>query len=110
MEICESLAEADSRLRKACKPPKRIELARELRRGTPKEDVLKRMRWFEEFVSNGLERSQVRILREGEQEILIYYADHPSPLYVPPYYLEVTFYAQGDVGTRWHFEGWGGCK
>jgi hypothetical protein len=110
MEIRESVEEADSRLRKVCKPPKRIDLARLLRQGTPREDVLKGMHWFEGLVSTGLERSQVRILREGQQEILIYYADHPSPLYVPPYYVEVTFYAKGDVGTGWHFVGWGGCK
>jgi len=110
MEIRTSVEEADSRLRKMCKPPKRIELAVVLRQGTSKEEVLEGMRWFEGAVSTELERSQVHILREGQQEILIYYADYPSPLYVPPNYVVVTFYAKGDLGTVWHFEGWDGCK
>jgi len=110
MQIRESIEEADSRLKKLCKPPKRIELAELLRQGATREDVLKGMHWFEGLVSEGLEWSQVRTLREGQQEILIYYADHPSPLYVPPYYVEVTYYGKGEVGTRWHFESWGTCK
>jgi hypothetical protein len=110
MEISESIEEADSRLREMRKPPKRIELATVLRQGTPKEDVLEGMRWFEGLISKELERSQVYISREGQQEMLIYYADHPSPLYVPPHYVVVTFYAKGDLGTSWHFEGWGGYK
>lgn len=110
MEISESIEEANSCLRKMRKPPKRIELAMLLRQGTPKEDVLEGMRWFEGLISKELERSQVHISREGQQEMLIYYADHPSPLYVPPHYVVVTFYAKGDLGTSWHFEGWGGYK
>ena len=111
MEISESIEQADSRRREMSKPLKRIELAMILRQGTPKEVVLEGMRWFEGLlVSTDWERSQVHILREGQQEILIYYADHPSPLYVPSHYMVVTFYAQGDLGTRWHFEGWGGYK
>ncbi|MCC7201613.1 MAG: hypothetical protein IT393_02965 [Nitrospirae bacterium] len=110
MQIRESIEEADYRLRKVCKPPTRIELARLLRQGATREDVLKGMHWFEGLVSAGLERSQMRTLREGQREILIYYADHPSPLYIPPYYLEVTYYGKGDAGTGWHFEGWGACK
>ncbi len=110
MQISESVEEADSRLRKVCNPPRRIELDKVFWRGAPREDVLKGMNWFEGSISAGLARSQVRILREGRQEILIYYADHPSPLYFPPYYVEVTYYWKANLGTGWHFEGWGGCK
>lgn len=109
MEVTEGIQQADSRLRMVRNPPKRIELAVLLRQGTLKKEVLEGMRWFEGLVvSTEWERSQVRILREGQREILIYYADHPSPLYVPAYYVVVTFYANG--GTGWHFEGWGGYK
>jgi hypothetical protein len=110
MEIRESIEQIDLWFGKIRNPPKRIELAVLLRRGTLKEDVLKGMRWFEGLISKELERSQVHISREGQQEILIYYADHPSPLYVPPNYVVVTFYPKGDLGTSWHFEGWGGYK
>jgi hypothetical protein len=109
MEVTEGIQQADSRRRMLHNPPKRIELAVVLRQGTPKKEVLEGMRWFEGLaVSTEWERSQVRILREGQQEILIYYADHPSPLFVPSYYVVVTFYAK--EGTNWHFEGWGGYK
>jgi hypothetical protein len=92
-----------------CNPPKRIELAFVLRQGTPKKDVVEGMRWLEgSVVSTEWERSQVRLSREGQQEILIYYADHPSPLYIPSDYVVVTFYAKD--GTQFHFEGWGGYK
>ncbi len=110
MQIRESIDEADSRLRKVCKPPMRIELAKVLRQGATREEIQKGMHWFEGLVSSGLEWSQVRTLREEQQEILIYYVDHPSPLYVPPYYVEVTYYSKGGLGTGWHFEGWGACK
>jgi hypothetical protein len=109
MEVTESIEQADALLRKMCNPPKRIELAMILRQGTPKKDVLEGMRWFEgSVVSTEWEKSQVRISGEGQQEILIYYADHPSPLYIPSYYVVVTFYAKD--GTQFHFEGWGGYK
>jgi hypothetical protein len=110
MEIRESIEQADSQLAKMCKPQKRIELAAALRQGTPREKVLEGMGWFEGIVSTERKASEVHILREGRQEILIYYADHPSPLYVPPSYVVVTFYAKGDLATSWYFEGWGGCK
>jgi hypothetical protein len=110
LEIRESIKEADSRFRTMCKPPKRIELSDLLRRGRPKEDVVKGMRWFDGLiVARDWEDSQVRLSRKGEQEILVYYADHPSPLFVPSNYLVVTFYTSGH-GTRMHYEGWGGCK
>jgi hypothetical protein len=109
--IRESMEQASSRLTKACNRPKWIELGKTLRQGTPKEEVLNGMRWFEGLlVSTEFERSQVRVSRDGQKEMLIYYTDHPSPLYVPPSYVVVTFYAKGNLGTRWHFEGWGGCK
>lgn len=109
MEVTETIEQADSRLRKMHNPIKRIALAMILRQGTPKKYVLEGMCWLEgSVVSTEWGRSQVRILREGQQEILIYYADHPSPLYIPSYYVVVTFYAKR--GTGWHFEGWGGGK
>lgn len=111
IKISESIEQADARLAKACKPPARIELGEVLKEGTPKEVVLNRMRWFEGLiVSTAFKKSQVRVSRDGQNEMLIYYTDHPSPLYVPPSYVVVTFYAKGNFGTRWHFEGWGGCK
>jgi hypothetical protein len=111
MEIHESVEQADAWSRDMCNPFKRIELAKLLRQGTPKEDVTKGMRWFERsLVSKDWERSQVQVSREGQQETLVYFADHPSPLYVPSHYVVVTFYAIGGLGTRSHFEGWGGCK
>ena len=107
----ESIEQADARLAKACSPPARIELGEVLKEGTPKEVVLNRMRWFEGLlVSTEFERSQVRVSLDGQKETLIYYIDHPSPLYVPPSYVVVTFYAKGNLGTHLHFEGWGGCK
>jgi hypothetical protein len=82
-----------------------------LRQGTPKQVVLEGMRWFEgSLVSADWESSQVQISTEGQEEILIYFADHPSPFFVPSHYMVVTFYASGDHGTRWHIEGWGGSK
>ncbi len=112
MEIRESIEQIDLWFGKIRNPPKRIELAVLLRRGTLKEDVLKGMRWFEPLIllSPDFERSQVHISREGQQEILTYYADHPSPLYIPPDYLVVTFYAEGGFGTGLHFESWRGGK
>jgi hypothetical protein len=110
MELRESLEQADSQLGERCKP-RRIELSVILRQGTSKEKVLEGMRWFEGMiVASEFKGSQVHISREGQQEILTYYADHPSPLYIPPNYVVVTFYAQEDLGTALHFEGWGGCK
>jgi len=110
LDIHESIDQADSRLGKMCKPPKRIDLAVVLRQGTPKEKVLDAMHWFEGILTTEQERSQVRISREGQQTILVYYADRPSPRYILPYYVVVTFYAKGDLGTSMYFEGWGGCK
>jgi hypothetical protein len=110
IRVSESIEQADARLAKACSPPARIELAEVLKEGTPKEVVLNRMRWFEGLrVSTEFERSQVRVSPDGQNEMLIYYTDHPSPLYVPPSYVVVTFHAKGNLGTRRHFEGWGGC-
>jgi hypothetical protein len=109
LEIRESIKEADSRFRTMCNPPKRIELSDLLRRGRSKEDVVKGMRWFDGLiVSRDWKDSQVRLSRNGEEEILIYYADHPSSLYVPSDYLVVTFYSK--LGTHMHYEGWGSCK
>ena len=111
IRVSESMEQADARVAKACSPPARIELADVLKEGTPKEVVLTRMRWFEGLlVSTEFERSQVRVSLDGQKEMLIYYADHPSPLYVPPFCVVVTFHAKGNLGTRRHFEGWGGCK
>jgi hypothetical protein len=111
IRVSESIEQADARLAKACSPPARIELGEVLKEGTPKEVVLNRMRWFEGLlVSTEFERSQVRVSLDGQKETLIYYTDHPSPLYVPPSYVVVTFYSKGNLGTRWHFEGWDGCK
>jgi hypothetical protein len=108
LEIRESIKEADSRFRTMCNPPKRIELSDLLRRGRSKEDVVKGMRWFDGLiVSRDWKDSQVLLSRNGEEEILIYYADHPSPLYVPSHYLVVTF---SELGTHMHHEGWGSCK
>ena len=109
--IRESMEQTSSRLAKACNRPKWIELGKALRQGTPKEEVLDGMRWFGGLlVSTEFERSQVRVSQDGQKEMLIYYTDHPSPLYVPPSYVVVTFYAKGNLGTHLHFEGWGGCK
>jgi len=111
MRIRESMEQASFRLKKACNRPKWIELGETLKQGTPKEEVLNGMRWFEGLlVSTEFEISQVRVSRDGQKEMLIYYTDHPSPLYIPPSYVVVTFYAKGNLGTRWHFEDWGGCK
>lgn len=109
--IRENMDQAGSRLANACNQPKWIEFAKVLKQGTLKEEVLNGMRWFEGLlVSTEFERSQVRVSPDGQKETLIYYTDHPSPLYVPPSYVVVTFYSKGNLGTRWHFEGWGGCK
>src|SRR4030042_1005973 len=78
MGIRQSIEEVDSWFGKMRNPPKRIELAVLLRRGTPKEDVLEGMRWFEPLflLSPDLERSQEHISREGQQEVLTYYSYH----------------------------------
>jgi hypothetical protein len=111
LAIRESLEQADAWFGELCHPPKTIELAKVLRPGTPKEDVMTGMRWFEaSAVSTNWERSQVRVSREGPQARLTYFADHPSPLYVPSFYVVVTFNTTGSYGTQLHYEGWGGCK
>jgi hypothetical protein len=110
LAIRESLEQADAWLEHVCNAPKRIELAVLLQRGASKSDVLEGMRWLE-GLSTDLEKSQVRITREGDEETLTYYADRPSPLYVPPSYVIVTFWVREDLGTGWHFaSSWGSCK
>jgi hypothetical protein len=105
MEIRERIKQVDAWFGKMRYPPKRIELAEVLKRGTWKDDVLKGMYLFEGMlVSKDVERSQVRFSREEEREVLTYYADHPSPLYVPPFFVVVTFYVMGGLRTGWHFE------
>ncbi len=71
MEIKENIEQADSRMAKACNPPKRVELAVILRQGTAREKVLEGMRWFEGEAPTEFKKSQVRISREGQQEIRI---------------------------------------
>ncbi len=111
LPIRESLEQADAWFGELCHPPKPIVLANVLRQGTPKEHVLQGMRWFHSsLVSTSWERSQVRVSREGPQEWFTYFADHPSPLYVPSFYAVVTFNTTGSYGTQLHYEGWGGCK
>ncbi len=111
LAIRESLEQADAWFGKLCHPPKTIVLANVLRQGTPIEHVMQGMRWFEgSTVSTNWERSQVRVSREGQEETLTYFADHPSPLYVPSFYVVVSFKATGGNGTQLHYEGWGGCK
>jgi hypothetical protein len=105
MEIRESIKQVDAWFGKMRNPPRRIELAEVLKRGTSKDDILKGMYLFEaKLVSEEVKRSQVRFSREEEREVLTYYADHPSPLYVPPFFVVVTFYVMGGLRTGWHFE------
>lgn len=105
MEIRESIKQVDAWFGKMHNPPRRIELAEVLKRGISKDDVLKGMYLFEGMlVSKDVERSQVHFSREEEREVLTYYADHPSPLYVPPSYVVVTFYVVGGLRTSWNFE------
>ena len=111
LAIRESLEHADAWFGELCHPPKTIVLATVLRPGTPKAHVMTEMRWFERSaVSTKWERSQVRASREGQEETLTYFADHPGPLYVPSFYVVVTFNTTGNYGTQLHYEGWGGCK
>ncbi len=111
LAIRESLEQADAWFGELCHPPKPIMLANLLRQGTPKEHILQGMRWYKgSTVSTNWERSQVRVSREGQEETLTYFADHPSPLYVPSFYVVVTFNTTGSYGTQLHYEGWGGCK
>lgn len=110
LEIGRSLAQADALFMEFCNPPKRIELDTALRTGTEKDEVLARMRWFD-TVSKGIEQAQYQILKEGSGETLVYYADHPSPLYVPPMYVVVVFNVAPESGTAWHFESsFDGCE
>jgi len=74
--------------------------------------VLARMRWFGALSpAPALEESQYRTLEEGGREVLVYYADHPSPLYVPPMYAVVTFTWAPYRRTATHFESsFDGCE
>jgi len=109
LEIRQSLAEADALFSRLCSPPRRIELEAALRPGTARDDVLTRMRWFG-TVSTAIEQAQYRSLKEGLGETLIYYADHPSPIYVPSMHVVVTFNTAPEFGTALHFEStFGGC-
>lgn len=112
LEIRERLEEADAWYRKLCNPPARIELAAVLKKGTPKTTVLNSMRWFTAWPTRGsfMERILVRNATDHRGETLTFYADRPSPLYIPPFYLEVTFYSLGKPTTGTTLQGWGGCK
>ena len=51
------------------------------------------------YIANEAAGANERVCGECPTRMLIYYADHPSPLYVPPSYVVVTFYAKGNLGT-----------
>ncbi len=57
-----------------------------------------------------LEKVLVRREREGNRETLVFYADRPSPLYVPPFYYQVSFALVGQRRTLTAIQGWGGCE
>lgn len=112
LPIRETLAEADAWSASLCRPPARIELARVLSKGARKEDVLDLLRWDPARARPPavLDRTRVRAGRDHGRETLTFYADRPSPLYIPPFYLEVTFYGQPTPATGTAIQGWGGCK
>ena len=56
------------------------------------------------MVSTAIEQAQYRSLENGPGEALVYYADHPSPIYLPPMYVVVTFDTAPGLGTAWYFE------
>lgn len=107
MEIAESAEQAEAWMERYRGSARRIDLATVLRHGASRDDVLEAMRWFDRGVhGSDLERIQVRSLREGSRERLVFYAERPSPLYIPPDYLVVTFWEIGGQATSWHFQSW----
>ncbi len=112
LEIRERLEEADTWYRELCNPPARIELAAALKKGTPKAAVLDSMRWFTVWPERAsfIERNLFRSSTSSQRETLTFYADRPSPLYIPPFYFEITFYSLGKRTTGTALQGWGGCK
>lgn len=105
LPVRETLAEADAWFARLCNPPRRIELAGVLRKGAPEQEAVTGMRWFPELAPTFLGKVLVRREREGSRETLVFYADRPSPLYVPPYYLVVKFGLIGERRTYWWFQG-----
>ncbi len=110
LPVRETLAQADAWFARGCNPPRRIELVAVLRKGTPEQEVVARIRWFSERSSTFLEKVLVRREREGSRETRVFYADRPSPLYVPPFYYQVSFGLVGQRRTFTTIQGWGGCK
>jgi hypothetical protein len=111
LPVRETLAEADAWFARGCNPPRRIELAAVLRKGTPAQEVVAGIRWFSErSMTTFLEKVLVRREREGSRETLVFYADRPSPLYVPPFYYQVSFVLVGQRRTFTAIQGWGGCE
>ncbi|MEW6247830.1 MAG: hypothetical protein AB1555_14120 [Nitrospirota bacterium] len=111
LPVRETLAQADAWFARGCNPPRRIELDAVLRKGTPEREVVAGLRWFpERLMTTFIEKVLVRRERDGNRETLVFYADRPSPLYVPPFYYQVSFGLVGERRTFTTIQGWGGCK
>jgi hypothetical protein len=111
LPIRESRADAEAWLTDRCRPLPVIDLPAVLRRGTPRAQVLERLRWYPPRSSPFLDLVFVRSAVVDGRETLTFYADRPSPLYVPPFYLEVRFPRIAGIGTVTGVQGAGAsCK
>ena len=112
--IRESIEEADDWRRempsKLCYTLRRIELASVLRAGTPMAEVLKEMRWFSKSADLALERSFVTVSKEKDRKVLTFYAERPSPLFIPSFYFAVLFSKSEHRVNAAYLEGYGGCQ
>lgn len=110
LAIRESVGEADAWRGHLCQNLRKIELASALKAGTPLREVLEGMRWFGKTPKPSLtERSFVTISEENGKKLLTFYADRPSPLFIPSFYFEVIL-SQPEQRVRvTPLQGWGGC-
>lgn len=114
LTISETVENADrfrqNMQRTTCAEIRRIELANVLKIGNRVEDVLDGMRWFKGPTSTAMESTFVTRTIEMTKHVLTFYADHPSPLFLPCFSFEVQLSrSRQRVNMTW-IEGWGGCK
>ncbi len=108
LEARESLDTANRWFRALEDPPRRIELEEVLRTGAPRDEVLAAMRWFDLGRPYGPDRERTLVLSGGEpgREVLTFFVDRPSALYVPPHLLQVSFFKGSAPRTSMSYQGW----
>jgi hypothetical protein len=110
LEIREARIEAERWLSKIHRAPKRIYLDDVLYVGRSKDDVIEDMKWWkEEFIVSSQRLTHYKDSIIVNKKAIIFYADRPSPIYIPSFYAVVTFYPDGETGFHF-YGGWGGRK